>query len=104
MQMIRYECLTPEQIKDMTDEELTNLVKFVQRQAVDFEVVHGLIRDRNEIWACYNKLYIQLQDLGVKPCIDYYTMGKTGRPKSKDKKSGKKSKSQKKRRKVTKNV
>ena len=98
--IIAYDDLTPEAVRTMDEEELIKLIRYAQTTAVDIRIVQDLIRDRNDMRNCYNKLYEQLQDLGVEPCIDYFNMGKTGRPKSK-KKPGNKSKSQKKRRKVT---
>lgn len=98
---VAYDDLTPETVRTMDDKDLIKLIEYAQTTAVDIRIVKDLIRDRNDMKNCYNKLYEQLQDLGVEPCIDYFSMGKTGRPKSKDKKSGNKSKSQKKRRKVT---
>lgn len=89
--MIAYDDLTPEVVRTMEDEELRKLIKYAQMRAVDFRIVQDLIKDRNDMKNCYNKLYEQLQDLGVEPCIDYFNMGKTGRPK----KSGNKSKTQK---------
>ncbi len=102
--VIAYDDLTPEAVRTMEDEELIKLINFAQTNATDIRIVQDLIRDRNDMKTCYNKLYKQLQDLGVEPCIDYFSMGKTGRPKSTDskKKPGNKSKTQKKRRKVTK--
>lgn len=101
--IIAYDDLTPEAVRTMDEDELRKLIKYAQTTAVDIRIVQDLIRDRNDMKTCYNKLYEQLQDLGVEPCIDYFSMGKTGRPKStkSQKKSGNKSKTQKKRRKVT---
>ncbi len=99
--IIAYDDLTPETVRTMEEDELLKLIKYAQTTATDIRIVQDLIRDRNDMKTCYNKLYKQLQDLGVEPCIDYYSMGKTGRPKN-TKKSGNKSKTQKTRRKVTK--
>lgn len=97
---IAYDDLTPDIVRTMNDEDLKKLIKYAQKQAIEFRIVQDLIKDRNEMKYCYNKLYEQLQRLGVKPCIDYYTMGKTGRPKRTDKTPGNNSKDAKKRRKV----
>lgn len=77
---IAYDDLTPDIVRTMNDEDLNKLIKYAQKQAIEFRIVQDLIKDRNEMKYCYNKLYKQLQDLGVKPCIDYYKLGKTGRP------------------------
>lgn len=98
---IAYDDLTPDIVRTMNDEDLNKLIKYAQKQAVEFRIVQDLIKDRNEMKYCYNKLYEQLQGLGVEPCINYYFMGKTGRPKRTDEKPGNKSKTRK-RRKVTK--
>jgi len=99
---IAYDDLTPETVRTMNDEDLNKLIKNAQRHAIDFRIVQDLIKDRNDMRICYNKLYEQLQGLGVEPCINYYSMGKTGRPKRTDNKPGNKSKDAKQRRKVTK--
>jgi len=98
---IAYDDLTPKIVRTMNDEDLNKLIKYAQKQAIEFRIVQDLIKDRNDMRTCYNKLYNQLQGLGVKPCIDYYSMGKTGRPKSTDKKPGTNKKTRK-RRKVNK--
>lgn len=97
--VIAYEDLTPEVVRAMDDKELKKLIRYAQTTAADIRVVEDLIKDRNDMQNCYNKLYKQLQDLGVEPCIDYFSMGKTGRPK-RSKKSGNNSKTRKTRRKV----
>ena len=97
MQKIAYDDLTPDAIRAMSEDDLYKLVNFIHRKSVDFVIVNDLIRDRNEFRACYNKLVNQLHDLGIQPVVDYYRLGKTGRPK---KKAGNNSKDAKKRRKV----
>ena len=99
---IAYDDLTPKIVRTMNDEDLNKLIKYAQKQAIEFRIVQDLIKDRNEMKYCYNKLYAQLQDLGVEPCINYFSMGKTGRPKRTDNKPGNNSEDAKKRRKVTK--
>jgi len=101
---IAYDDLTPETVRTMNDEDLNKLIKNAQRHAIDFRIVQDLIKDRNDMRICYNKLYEQLQGLGVEPCINYYSMGKTGRPKSTDKKSGTNKKTRKRRKVTKKNV
>ena len=96
---IAYYDLTPDDIKAMSKDDLEKLINFIQRKSADFSIVNDLIRDRNEFRACYNKLVKQLQDLGIEPIVDYYRLGKTGRP---TKTAGNNSKDAKKRRKVTK--
>lgn len=80
---IAYADLTPDDIRAMSKEDLEKLVNFIHRKSADFVIVNDLIRDRNEFRACYNKLVNQLQELGVTPAVDYYRLGKTGRPKEK---------------------
>ena len=99
---IAYDDLTPEAVRTMDNEDLNKLIKYAQKTAIDFRIAQDLIKDRNDMKYCYNKLYGQLQDLGVEPCINYYSMGKTGRPKRTDETPGNNSKDAKKRRKVTK--
>lgn len=94
---IAYDDLTPDVVRTMDDESLNKLIKYAQRNAADTRIVQDLIKDRNDMRTCYNKLYEQLQGLGVEPCINYYSMGKTGRPKSTDKKPGTNKKTRKRR-------
>lgn len=77
---IAYYDLTPDDIKAMSKDDLDKLINFIQRKSADFSIVNDLIRDRNEFRACYNKLVNQLQDLGIAPIVDYYRLGKAGRP------------------------
>ena len=66
--------LTPDKVKRMTVRELDELIEAITVIVTDYQVVKDLITDRNDYRLCYDKLRIQIQDLGVEPCINYYNL------------------------------
>lgn len=58
----------------LTDDELMEFIKTIQKYRIDFVIVKDLIKDRNDMRYCYNKLKTQLEENGIKPCIDYYRL------------------------------
>lgn len=71
-----FDKLTPSKIRSLTFDELHEFIKVVQSYRIDYEIVRDLIKDRNDMRLCYNKLKNQLLDAGLTPCIDYYRLHK----------------------------
>ena len=71
--------LTPNKIRRLTDRELEDLCESIGTMTVDYTIVRDLIQDRNDFRLCYSKLIEQLRQLGVTPCVDYYSLYKRGK-------------------------
>ena len=69
-----FDKLTPSKIRSLSFDELYEFIKVIQSYRIDFEIVRDLIKDRNDLRLCYNKLKNQLIDAGMDPCIDYYRL------------------------------
>jgi hypothetical protein len=69
-----FDKLTPSKIRSLSFDELHEFIKVVQSYRIDYEVVRDLMKDRNDMRLCYNKLKNQLLDEGLTPCIDYYRL------------------------------
>lgn len=73
-----FDDLRPDMIRKLTTEELLEFIEVIQSYRIDFVIVRDLIHDRNDFRLCYNKLYNQLLDNGIKPVIDYYSKEERG--------------------------
>lgn len=74
-----YKDVTPNVLRRMTDTQLQEVCDFLFERSTDAVILHDMIIDRNDFRDCYFKLVTQLQDMGVKPCVDYYRIDRKGR-------------------------
>lgn len=73
--------ITPDNLRTMTDKQLTDICAFILTKSVDMVILQDMISDRNNFRNCYYALREQIQALGVEPCIDYFKNGAMkGRP------------------------